>query len=47
MRGRLWDLAYMTGRDDLRLYEAYAINGSGQILVQGFLLDRPSPVVRS
>jgi probable HAF family extracellular repeat protein len=39
MRGRLWDLAYMTGRDDLRLYEAYAINGSGQIVVQGFLPD--------
>jgi uncharacterized membrane protein len=37
MRGRLWDLAYMTGRSDLWVYDAKAINGSGQILVEASL----------
>ncbi|HEY4884595.1 MAG TPA: hypothetical protein VII08_13260 [Myxococcales bacterium] len=37
MKGRLWDLAYMTGRSDLWVYDAKAINGSGQILVAASL----------
>jgi hypothetical protein len=37
MKGRLWDLAYMTGRSDLWVYDAKAINGSGQILVEASL----------
>ena len=39
MNGRLWDLAYMTGRSDLWLLDAQAINGSGQILAKPFSCD--------
>jgi probable HAF family extracellular repeat protein len=33
--GRLWDLGYLTGSPDLRLFEAFAVNASGRIVVRG------------
>src|SRR2546421_257811 len=36
MGGRLWDLSYMTGNPDLQLREAFGINASGRIVVNGF-----------
>jgi probable HAF family extracellular repeat protein len=33
--GRLWDLSYLIGRADISLYEAFAINASGQIVALG------------
>ena len=35
MGGRLWDLSYMTGNPDLQLREAFGINASGRIVVNG------------
>ena len=45
MNGQLWDLAYMTGRSDLWLFDAHAINGSGQILAESSCGDKACSLI--